>query len=38
MKMELYPSSQLGDKVASMEGLRTGTIEMTECAATDLSS
>lgn len=38
MTMEFYPSSQLGDKIPSMEGLRTGTIEMTECAATDLSN
>ncbi len=36
--MEFYPSSQLGDKIPSMEGLRAGTIEMTECAATDLSN
>lgn len=38
MKMEFYPSSQLGDKSATFEGLQGGTIEMTECAATDLSS
>lgn len=38
LKMEFYPSSQLGDKVATFEGLQSGTIEMTECAATDLSS
>lgn len=38
MKMEFYPSSQLGDKAATMEGLGNGTIEMTECAATDLSA
>lgn len=38
LKMEFYPSSQLGDKSATFEGLRAGTIEMTECAATDLSS
>lgn len=38
MTMEFYPSSQLGDKVATMEGLINGSIEMTECAATDLSS
>ncbi len=36
--MEFYPSSQLGDKIPSMEGLRSGTIEMTESAATDLSN
>lgn len=38
LKMEFYPSSQLGDKTATFEGLRAGTIEMTECAASDLSS
>jgi len=38
MVMEFYPSSQLGDKAATFEGLRKGTIEMTECASTDLSS
>ncbi len=38
LKMEFYPSSQLGDKAATFEGLRNGTIEMTECAATDLSA
>lgn len=38
LAMEFYPSSQLGDKIPSMEGLRIGTIEMTECAATDLSN
>lgn len=38
MKMEFYPSSQLGDKIATFEGLQAGTIEMTECAATDLSA
>ena len=38
LKMEFYPSSQLGDKAATMEGMAIGTIEMTECAATDLSS
>lgn len=38
LAMEFYPSSQLGDKIASMEGLKNGTIEMTECAATDLSN
>ncbi|MCP1111149.1 TRAP transporter substrate-binding protein [Ohessyouella blattaphilus] len=37
MSMEFYPSSQLGDKSATFEGLKAGTIEMTECAATDLS-
>ena len=38
MKLEFYPSSQLGDKAATFEGLSMGTIEMTECAATDLSA
>ena len=38
MTLEFYPSSVLGDKIASMEGLRSGTIEMTTSAATDLSS
>ena len=38
LKMEFYPSSQLGDKAATFEGLKAGTIEMTECAATDLSA
>ncbi|MCD8121752.1 MAG: TRAP transporter substrate-binding protein [Clostridiales bacterium] len=38
LAMELYAGSTLGDKVASMEGLQVGTIEMTECAATDLST
>lgn len=38
MKMEFYPSSQLGDKASTFEGLSIGTIEMTECAATDLSA
>lgn len=36
--MELYPSSQLGDKIASMEGMISGTIEMSEFAATDFSN
>ena len=36
--MEFYPSSQLGDKASTFEGLGMGTIEMTECAATDLSA
>lgn len=38
LKMEFYPSSQLGDKASTFEGLQIGTIEMTECAATDLSA
>lgn len=36
--MEFYPSAQLGDKASTFEGLSMGTIEMTECAATDLSA
>ncbi len=36
--MELYPSSQLGDKIAAMEGMISGTIEMSEFAATDFSN
>jgi tripartite ATP-independent transporter DctP family solute receptor len=35
---QFFPSSQLGDKVQSMEGLRNGSIEMTEGAATDLEA
>ena len=38
MKMEFYPSSQLGDKTATFEGLGNGTIKMTEWVATDLSA
>ncbi|TVQ40496.1 MAG: TRAP transporter substrate-binding protein [Spirochaetaceae bacterium] len=38
LEFKFYPSSQLGDKMASLEGLRAGTIEMTECAASDLSN
>lgn len=36
--MEFYPSSQLGDKIAAMEGMIMGTIEMSEFAATDFSN
>ncbi len=36
--MELYPSSQLGDKIAAMEGMNKGTIELSEFAATDFSN
>jgi tripartite ATP-independent transporter DctP family solute receptor len=35
---KFFPSSQLGDKMAAFEGLRAGAIEMTECAASDLSN
>ncbi len=38
LNMELHAAATLGDKIATMEGLRMGTIEMTESAATDLSS
>ena len=38
LKFEFYPSSQLGDKASTFEGLQMGTIEMTECASTDLSA
>ena len=38
LEFKFYPSSQLGDKMASLEGLRAGTIEMSECAASDLSN
>ena len=38
LSMEFHPGATLGDKIATMEALRMGTIEMTECAATDLSS
>ena len=37
LEMEFYPSAQLGDKASTFEGLMAGTIEMTECAASDLS-
>lgn len=38
LTMQFYPSGQLGDKVATFEGLQNATIEMTECAVTDLSA
>lgn len=38
LNMQFYPAGQLGDKVATFEGLQNGTIEMTECAVTDLSA
>ncbi len=38
LEMQFYPSAQLGDKVATFEGLQNATIEMTECALTDLSA
>ena len=36
--MKFYPSSQLGTQLGQLEGLRAGTIEMSECAASDLSN
>lgn len=36
--MKFYPSSQLGSQIGQLEGLRAGTIEMSECAASDLSN
>ncbi len=38
LEMKFYPSSQLGDKMPVMQALREGSIEMTECAASDLSN
>lgn len=38
LTMQFYPSAQLGDKVATFEGLQNATVEMTECAVTDLSA
>lgn len=38
IRVEVYPSAQLGDKIPTLEGMRAGTIELTECAATDLSN
>lgn len=35
---QFYPSSQLGNKIQSLEGLRNGSIEMTEAAASDLGN
>lgn len=37
ISVQLYPSGQLGDKIAVLESLRSGTIEMGDSAATDLS-
>ena len=34
---EFYPSGQLGDKIANMESLRAGTLEVCEAAITDMS-
>lgn len=38
LEMKFYPSSQLGDKMPVMQALREGSLEMTECAASDLSN
>lgn len=38
IEVQLYPSAQLGDKIANMEGLRTGTVDMTDIAASDMSN
>lgn len=38
IKVELYPAGQLGDIVANLEGLRTGTVDICQCAATNISS
>ncbi len=38
IEVEVYPAGQLGDKLANLEGLRAGTIDITQCAATDISS
>jgi tripartite ATP-independent transporter DctP family solute receptor len=35
---QFFPSSQLGNKLQSMEGLRNGSIELTEASATDLEA
>ena len=36
--MKFYPSSQLGNQLALLEGLRAGSIDMSECAASDVSN
>jgi tripartite ATP-independent transporter DctP family solute receptor len=38
LEMKFYPSSQLGDKMPTLQALREGSIEMSECAASDLSN
>lgn len=38
IQVERYPAGQLGDKIANLEGLRAGTMDITQCAATDISS
>ena len=35
---QIFPSGQLGEKIPAMEACRVGTIEMVDCAATDLST
>lgn len=36
--IERYPAGQLGDKIANLEGLRSGTVDICQCAATDISA
>ncbi len=38
VEVQVYPGSQLADKVPSMEGLRDGSIEMTVAALTDIAN
>jgi tripartite ATP-independent transporter DctP family solute receptor len=38
VEVQVYPGSQLADKVPSMEGLRDGSIEMTVAALTDIAT
>jgi len=38
VEVQIYPGSQLADKVPSMEGIRDGSIEMTVAALTDISN
>ena len=38
VEVQIYPGSQLADKVPSMEGLRDGSIEMTVAALTDIAN
>ena len=38
LDFQFFPSAQLGDKLQSMEGLRNGSIEMTEVSAADLGN
>jgi tripartite ATP-independent transporter DctP family solute receptor len=38
LDFQFYPSAQLGDKLQSLEGLRNGSIEMSEASAADLGN